>query len=597
MRKIFYLIVLFSAVLKSQVSLVKGPYLQIGTPGSVIIKWQTNIATNTKATCGTSASNLNLSFNNTTFDTIHQVFLSGLNPYTKYFYSIGSSTLIIQGDTNNYFITSPLQGVSGKYRFWVTGDCGNGSINQTDVKNKYLQYNKNRHTDGWLLLGDIAYSNGLDSEFNINFFNVYQGSIMKKTVLWPAPGNHEYANALVSQNSHAIAYYDIFNLPAGGEAGGVWSGTEAFYSYNYGNIHFVSLDSYGHEFNQYRLYDTLGPQITWLKQDLASNTLPWTVVYFHHPPYTMASHNSDTEGELDSIRKNMVRILERHGVDFVFCGHSHGYERSKLMAGHFGYENSFNASVHHLSNSSALYNGSANSCPYTKNSLNKGTVYIVSGSAGSLGGQQTNFPHDAMYYSNTTEGGSLILDIENNRADLKFLCADGVIRDNLTVFKNVNNVTTYSLTSGQNATLTASWPGNYHWSYSADTLRTHIITANSDTTFWVSDKFNCVADTFHIKTFTGINELNNDEVVFNIYPNPGKENFTLSIGLIKNSDVSVNVSVVTGKSVFTIKNKTYPAGVYKINLEEGGYSYPEGVYFVRVLVNGKSFTKKIVVLK
>ena len=325
------------------------------------------------------------------------------------------------------------------------------------------------------LLGDNAYWDGLDNEYNTNFFNIYQTDIMKHAVLWPSPGNHDYANTLVNQNSHAVAYYNIFNLPSGGEAGGVWSGTEAFYSYNYGNIHFVSLDSYGHEANQYRLYDTLGPQITWLKQDLTSNSLPWTVVYFHHPPYTMASHNSDTEGELDSIRKNTVRILERFGVDFVFCGHSHGYERSKLMKDHFGYENSFNAAQHHLSSSSALYNGSANSCPYTKGSQNKGTVYVVAGSAGSLGGQQTSFPHDAMYYSNTTEGGSLIMDVEDNRADLKFLCADGIIRDNLTVFKNVNQTITYSLTTGQNATLTASWPGNYTWSNSTDTLRSHII--------------------------------------------------------------------------------------------------------------------------
>jgi hypothetical protein len=65
-----------------------------------------------------------------------------------------------------------------------------------------------------------------------------------------------------------------------GQAGGVASNTEAFYSYNYGNIHFVSLDSYGWETGNTRLYDTLGPQMVWLKQDLAANTQPWTVVYF-----------------------------------------------------------------------------------------------------------------------------------------------------------------------------------------------------------------------------------------------------------------------------------------------------------------------------
>lgn len=597
MRYSVYILLLYSSILISQISLVKGPYLQIGTPSSIIVKWQTNTPTNTKVSYGTSPTLLNFSYFNTMLDTIHEAHLGGLSAYTKYYYSIGNSTLVIQGDTNNYFITSPTQGTAGKYRFWITGDCGNGSVNQVDVKNKYLQYNGNRPTNGWLLLGDNAYWNGLDPEYNTNFFNIYQTDIMKKSVLWPSPGNHDYANSLSNQNSHNIPYYSIFNLPSGAEAGGVWSGTEAFYSFNYGNIHFVSLDSYGHELNQYRLYDTLGPQITWLKQDLVANSLPWTVVYFHHPPYTMASHNSDTEGELDSVRKNTVRILERFGVDFVLCGHSHGYERSKLMSGHFGYESSFNATQHHLSSSSALYNGSANSCPYTKSLQNKGTVYVVSGSAGSLGGQQASYPHDAMYYSNVVDGGSLILDIENNRADLKFLCADGIVRDKFTVFKTVNNVTTYSITSGQSTTLTASWPGNYIWSNSSDTMRAHAVTAYSDTMFWVKDKFNCVADTFYIKVFAGIHELSSERAPFVLFPNPGTESFIIGIELSKPSQLNFSIVTSSGKKVFSSKNKIYPVGPHQIKLLENNQYLAEGIYFITVDLNGSRFTKKLVVVK
>jgi acid phosphatase type 7 len=54
----------------------------------------------------------------------------------------------------------------------------------------------------------------------------------------------------------------------------------------------------------------------------------WTVVYFHHPPYTKTSHNSDAEIELIRMRENFIRILERNGVDLVLSGHSHGYEGS-----------------------------------------------------------------------------------------------------------------------------------------------------------------------------------------------------------------------------------------------------------------------------
>jgi acid phosphatase type 7 len=145
-------------------------------------------------------------------------------------------------------------------------------------------------------------------------------------VLFPTPGNHDYYSATQSSRSHT--YYNIFTMPTAGESGGIASGTEAWYSYDWGNIHFLSLDSYGTESpNNSRLYDTTGPQVNWIKNDLAANNKKWTVAYWHHPPYTMGSHNSDTESELVNIRQNFIRILERYGVDLILCGHSHDYER------------------------------------------------------------------------------------------------------------------------------------------------------------------------------------------------------------------------------------------------------------------------------
>lgn len=584
--------ILISFFVNAQVTIIKGPYLQIGTPGSIIIKWQTNVATTTKCSYGTSTLSLNLSYNNSALDTVHEAFLSGLIPHTKYYYAIGSNTLVLQGDTSNYFITSPLPGAPGKYRFWITGDCGNNSINQDDVRNIYLSYNGNKHTDGWLLLGDNAYYDGLDGEYNTNFFAHYQTNIMKHTVLWPAPGNHDYGNLLSNQISHQIAYYSIFNLPTNGEAGGVWSGTEAFYSYNYGNIHFVSLDSYGYELNQFRLYDTLGPQIMWLKQDLAANTLPWVVAYWHHPPYTMGSHNSDTEAELDSIRKNVVRILERYNVDFVLCGHSHSYERSKFINGHFGYEPSFNSNLHQIDSSSALYNGSPNSCPHIKNNNSKGTTYIVSGSAGSLGGIQTSFPHSAMYYSNATDGGSLIMDINNNRADFKWLCADGIMRDSFTVFKNVNKVITYSVSVGQIINLLPSWPGQYVWS-NGSSATTQNYMANKDSVIWVKDVYGCLSDTFKIKTYTGINEIDLLENKINVYPNPTSGDFNLNFNLVEPASVSVQLISAIGVRTTLYERKKINAG--DCFLRFNSKSSVKGIYFLEVEINSVRILKKLVI--
>ena len=241
MRGLVFLFVLFCSSINAQITLVKGPYLQIGTPNGVIIRWQTNIATDTKAEYGTNASALSFFSGNLLLDTLHEVQLTGLNPYTKYYYTIGTNTAIIQGDTNNYFVTSPLSNAPGKYRFWVTGDCGTPGAIQLNCKNQYNIYNKNKITNGWLLLGDNAYYNGNNLNFDTSFFAPYQSDIMKHAILWPVPGNHDYDNG--AANTPTVAYFSVFSLPKMAEAGGFPSGTEQYYSYDYGNVHFIALDS------------------------------------------------------------------------------------------------------------------------------------------------------------------------------------------------------------------------------------------------------------------------------------------------------------------------------------------------------------------
>ena len=152
--------------------------------------------------------------------------------------------------------------------------------------------------------------------------------MLRKTVLWPAYGNHDGSAADAATNTGP--YYDIFTLPKQAEAGGVASGTEAYYSFDYANIHFVELESYETD------RSPTGPMLTWLQRDLAANTQPWVIVFFHHPPYSKGSHNSDTEIELIEMRQNALPILENFGVDLVLSGHSHSYERSFLLDSHYG---------------------------------------------------------------------------------------------------------------------------------------------------------------------------------------------------------------------------------------------------------------------
>lgn len=595
MRFFCFSLILLSSFLQGQ-TLVKGPYLQIGTPTGMTIRWETNVKTSTKVEWGTNASALTFFSGSSLLDTLHEVQLSGLTPYTKYYYTIGTTTSVIQGDTNNYFVTSPLPGAESKYRFWVTGDCGNLSANQMNCKNQYNSYNGNRLTDGWLLLGDNAYYYGSNIEYNNQFFAVYQTDIMKHATLWPAPGNHDYHNT--STTTPTVPYYSIFSMPTAAQAGGFASGTKRYYSFDYGNIHFISLDSYGVDGNL-KMYDTLSSQAVWLKQDLALNTKKWTVAYWHHPPYTMGSHNSDTELDLDSVRTYFVRILERNNVDLVLCGHSHSYERSKLMQGHYGKETTFNAPTHHLNSSSALFDGTINSCPYLKDTITKnaGTIYVVAGSAGQVGGQQASFPHDAMFYSDATNGGSVVLDVEANRLDLKWLCGDGVIRDKFTMFKNVNKVTSFTIAATQTITLNASWPGNYLWNNS-DTTRTSAVSPTTNTTYWVKDKFSCITDTFKIFVSpVDIKETLKKEQTLFLYPNPTNDNIILKLNLKARANVGIKLYSSEGGSIKEYDTTNYEVGENNIHIYLKDLKLNNGLYFLEVIIDGVRLTDKFILTK
>ena len=430
-------------------AITRGPYLNSATQNSIVIRWRTNVPSQSIVHIGTSVNDLTKIFTDNLFKTEHEIRVPGLSAGTKYFYSVGTLKNKLQGDSNNYFKTLPPIGSTEKIKILAMGDMGNNSTNQSNVRDAYLKYRGGENADIWILLGDNAYASGYDAEYQNNFFNYYQDNLTKNHVLWPAPGNHDYKSSSTAQKDHKMPYYDIFSLPINGESGGVASNNEAYYSYDYGNVHFISLDSYGLESGSTRLYDTLGAQVTWLKKDLAANKQKWTVVYFHHPPYTKGSHDSDMETELIRLRQNLVPILERYNVDLVLNGHSHCYERSFLINGHYGVDTTFNHDIHSVSSSSGKNDGTSNSCPYVKNAddTSNGIVFAVVGSSGRVGGSSTGYPHDAMYYSNVTTGGAMYLEIDNNRLDAKWIGSDGLIRDNFTILKDVENDCSESLTS------------------------------------------------------------------------------------------------------------------------------------------------------
>lgn len=402
-------------------TVTRGPYLQIGTPTSIVVRWRTSSASDSRVRYGTTQGSLNSIADDASSTTEHIVQLDGLSPNTKYFYSIGTSSATLAGDdANHYFFTSPTG--SKSTRVWALGDAGTANGDQRAVRDAYYNFTGSRHTDLWLMLGDNAYNNGTDAEFQGAVFeNMYEAMLMK-SVLWPTRGNHDRA-----AEGGTMAYYNIFSLPTRGEAGGMSSGTEAYYSFDYGNIHFICLES-----TSGALRSANSAMWTWLRSDLSSNDKTWTIAFWHHPPYSKGSHNSDSEGELVDMRTHANPILEEGGVDLVLGGHSHSYERSFLVDGHYGTSSSLNATML-VDAGDGRTDGSG---AYSKNSTSPaphaGAVYIVAGSSGKTGGGSLN--HPVMYTSFNTLG-SVVLDFNSNRLNVTFLDDNGARKDYFTMEK------------------------------------------------------------------------------------------------------------------------------------------------------------------
>jgi len=423
----------------------RGPYLQNMTTTSTIVRWRTDISNQSAVHYGTSPANLTNVVSNTGNTTEHSVKITGLQPNTIYYYGVGTpSGYVVGGDADHYFKTSPNEGDEGDYRFWVLGDCGTANNNQRAVRNAYYNFNGNTHTDGILMLGDNAYNDGTDNEYQYAIFQNMYEDILKNTVMWSTRGNHE---------RNADVYYDIYDFPTNGEAGGMASGSEAYYSFDYGNIHIVSLDSYVSN------RSSNGAMLTWLENDLASTTQKWIVTIWHHPPYSKGSHDSDTEGRMVEMRQNAVPILEEYGVDLMLSGHSHSYERSYLMKGQYGKSNTFDPDQHAIDEGWGREDVDS---VYTKTIsgvfAGEGTVYAVAGSSGKISNAPLNHP---IMKTDFVQLGSLVLDVSGDTMDVKFINNIGGIPDYFTIVKDTTPYSANNDADGDSVLDTTECPNGF----------------------------------------------------------------------------------------------------------------------------------------
>lgn len=399
------------------------PYLQMQSPEGITIRWQSKEPVVGEVRYGKSPQLLDRLLEESRPSTVHEIRITGLKPDTRYWYAVGSGgENSFGGGPEDWFITAPAKGSERPLRIWIQGDPGNALPTTLAGKDAVLQWVAEHPRPGlpaldlWFTTGDNAYRYGRNSEFQRHLFEPYS-ELLRNVPYWPIHGNHD---------SRRWAFYNIFTFPENGEAGGVSSGDEHFFSFDYGQVHFIFLDSHATD------RDRDSEMVQWLKRDLAATKQPWLVALFHHAPYSKGSHNSDNPGDsggrMIEMRDNVLPILEAGGVDLVLSGHSHVYERSYMLTCHYGFSDSLEPSM-------IVDKGMGMNPPYRKpTGLTPygGTVYNVVGSSAYADNGPLDHPVMAVAKSVL---GSLILDIDGNTLEGRFITAKGEVLDHYRIVK------------------------------------------------------------------------------------------------------------------------------------------------------------------
>ncbi|MFT4664691.1 MAG: hypothetical protein ACI9XB_001638 [Gammaproteobacteria bacterium] len=425
------LLLLCISTTSSAQEVIRGPYLQLSTTNSIHIKWRTDVPTDSRVWYGDYHDNMNDIVTDNELTTEHNIEVTGLQPNTQYYYAVGSSTIQLAGESDDhYFKTNPVANSNQEINLWVLGDAGSKDNFQRETRDAFYNWNGGDHIDMMLLLGDNAYEDGTDEEYQLGWFEDMYEDRLINTVMWSAYGNHDAGSA--DSETETGVYFDVFDFPRNAESGGVASGTEAYYSIDYGNVHMVSLNSHDS--------DPLegGEMKTWLQQDLDATDKDWIIAILHHAPYTgYNGNNSDNNTKEKLMRENMVPILEAASVDLVMYGHSHVYQRSMLINGHYGISATFDPDVMALDIGDGRTDGDS---PYVKSiggpDDGKGTVYLCAGAAGPLS-ENHILDHPVMYHNNSAVNGSLGLKINGLELSGYYIDINGNIDDHFTIIKQV----------------------------------------------------------------------------------------------------------------------------------------------------------------
>ena len=227
---------------------------------------------------------------------LHVASLTGLKPLATYDYVVTSGGARSGGS----FTTALPKGVRKPFRFLAYSDP------QT-YPERHRKVAEAARKDGpfafLAISGDLAEDGSDWSDMTDHFFAPAR-ELLRETALWTARGNHE---------KDGILYRDLFVLP----------GNEYYYSFDFGNLHYVMLDCYQPGSTRHREGEELTTMLAWLDRDLAAAKAwaDWIIVSYHDPTFNAGARGSAWG------RDTVLPVLEKHEVDLVLCGHSHIYER------------------------------------------------------------------------------------------------------------------------------------------------------------------------------------------------------------------------------------------------------------------------------
>jgi HEAT repeat protein len=284
--------VLAVASCAQDLAVIKGPYVQHTTTNSAVIMCETNTPVEAEVEYGPTEA-YGARARQEGERRIHEITLTGLRADTVYHYRVTTGEQTLPGSTVR---TAPAE--PKDCTFIAYGDSrSNPGPHSKNVANM-MRF----HPAFVINTGDLVSDGNVYEQWGPQYFGPLQ-PLIRSTPIYNCLGNHE-------RNSEH--YYGFFSYP----------GKEAWYSFDWGDAHFIALDSTDDNGG----YEPGSEQHQWLEDDLKKCTKTWRLVFFHHPGYT-----TGRPGSGDSIREHLAPLFEEYDVDVVFNGHDHIYERSFAM--------------------------------------------------------------------------------------------------------------------------------------------------------------------------------------------------------------------------------------------------------------------------